>query len=168
MRCFLHRSITTKILVCLAAFLLVPCLELVAQEHLWAFESLDAGELRQSGNVSVKAGVKGSCIVSDGRSLMTVKESQRYADANVGFTITAWVNPYLKSRQSQMLVCKNQYSLDQREWGIMIDIDHRFRLYLWQGKWVTVDSDFEPYLGNGIWSALLCVQPVQTFGWTGG
>jgi len=39
-----------------------------------------------------------------------------------------------------MVAAKNRYSLGERQWSVMIDKDNRFRLYVYQGSWVTAES----------------------------
>ena len=70
----------------------------------------------------------------------------RFADAT--FSISAWVNPYAPGSGQQMIIAKNVYSAGQREWGLMIDKDNRFRFYLWRGGWKTVGSQTEPRPGH--------------------
>jgi hypothetical protein len=50
------------------------------------------------------------------------------------------VNPYRLSGVQQMVAAKNRYSLGDRQWSVMIDKDNRFRLYVYQGSWVTAES----------------------------
>lgn len=132
----------------LVVVLSLPPARLVAKDHHWGFDTLEIVGVSRSGNVSLKDGVKRNSIVFNGRSLLKVNGSQNFTKSGVGFTVTAWVNPYVKNGEQQMLACKNQYALNQREWGLMIDKDHKFRLYLWQGKWLTIDSDVQPKLGQ--------------------
>ncbi|WP_160168374.1 exo-alpha-sialidase [Novipirellula maiorica] len=93
-------------------------------------------------------GVQDRSLVFDGRSLLTVKDSAQRITGNQPFTLAIWVNPYKIGKTQQMIAARHQYSLDQRNWGWMIDKDKRFRLYVWQGKWVTVDCDKAPEPGH--------------------
>jgi hypothetical protein len=111
--------------------------------------SLDATEdFVRHGELKLADGVKGRSVVFDGGSLLTAKDSARLTSGEAGFTLTVWVNPYLLNHEQQMIVAKNCYSLDQRQWGLMIDKDNRFRLYVWQGKWATTDSPTLPQPGH--------------------
>ena len=123
-------------------------LPLTAEEQHWRFDSPSFSGLRPSSRVSLAEGVKGKSVVLGGGNLLKVSESHWPKTGSPEFTLTGWVNPYLNNGNQQMLACKNQYSLDQREWGVMIDKDGKFRLYLWQGKWVTVSSGVRPQLGH--------------------
>lgn len=123
--------------------LILPCLNLVADQS-WSLDSPDASEVHGHGNVSAADGVEGSSLVFDGDCLLKVKDSERLAGGETGFTLTAWVNPYRHSGEQQMIAAKNRYSLGERQWGVMIDKDNRFRLYLYQGDWVTADRSSQP------------------------
>lgn len=47
-----------------------------------------------------------------------------------------------------MIAAKNRYDQGEREWGVMIDQDGKFRLYLWQGGWTTVTAEALPKPGH--------------------
>jgi len=47
-----------------------------------------------------------------------------------------------------MVVGKNVYSANQREWGLMVDDDNRFRFYLRCDGWQTLESRTEPTPGR--------------------
>ena len=115
-------------------------LPLTAEEQHWRFDSPTFSGLRASSRVSLGEGVKGKSVVLGGGNLLKVRGSHWPKTGSPEFTLTGWVNPYANNGGQQILACKNQYSLDQREWSVMIDKDGNFRLYLWQGKWVTVSS----------------------------
>jgi hypothetical protein len=117
-------------------------------DQSWPLDSTDSTELRVHGNVSATNGVKGSSLVFDGNCLLKVKDSERLTGGESGFTLTAWVNPYRLSSGQQMIAAKNRYSLGERQWSVMIDKDNRFRLYVYQGSWVTADSSAQPKPGH--------------------
>jgi hypothetical protein len=100
------------------------------------------------GTFALADGTTGRSAVLDGESLLKVKDSERLTGGETGFTLTVWVNPYLLSGEQQMIAAKNRYSLGERQWGVMIDKDNRFRLYVWQGRWVTADSKTTPRPGH--------------------
>ena len=136
-------------LICLLVLLsCLPCTRISAQDYRWGLDTLGVAGLQPMGSIRLSDGVQGKSVAFDGQSLLKLKESETLTHSNVGFTLTAWVNPYRTGGGQQMLACKNQYALSQREWGLMIDKDHKFRLYVWQGKWVTVDSEIRPELGR--------------------
>jgi hypothetical protein len=132
----------------LIAVLIPPCPKLLAADQSWSLDSPDSSELHVHGNVSAADGVEGSSLVFDGTCLLNVKHSERLAGSEAGFTLTAWVNPYRLSGAQQMIAAKNRYSLSERQWSVMIDEDNRFRLYVYQGSWVTADSSASPKPGH--------------------
>ena len=128
--------------------LILPCPKLLAADVAWSLNSSESSELSVHGNVSAADGVKGSSLVFGGDCLLQVKDSERLAAGEAGFTLMAWVNPYRLSGEQQMIAAKNRYSLGERQWSVMIDKDNRFRLYVYQGSWVTADSSAQPNPGH--------------------
>ena len=132
--------------------MLIPCSAAGGMDLHWPLDSDDSSELTVLGTVTHTFGLtEGSTdrsAVFDGKSLIKVNDSERFCSGNRGFTFTAWVNPYLMRGDQQMLAAKNCYALDQREWGVMIDKDNRFRLYLWQDGWTTAASTVRPKPGS--------------------
>lgn len=92
------------------------------------------------GNASQVQGVAGQGIAFDGRSIFKIPKSEQATHGDEGFTVTMWVNPFALGRGQQMLIAKNRYSLDQREWGVMIDNDDQFRVYVRQDGWKTLEA----------------------------
>ncbi|MBA2113783.1 exo-alpha-sialidase [Bremerella alba] len=126
-----------------AAALLVTVPLLQAEEvsqpkYQWPMD--DHAGLAIQGNVTSAAGIAGESLVFEGESLATVKDSANYTDLADGYTIAFWVCPFFMNSDQQMLVGKNRYSLDQREWGVMIDRDRQLRAYLWQNGWKTIEA----------------------------
>lgn len=136
------------LLLLLHGLLALPCPVLRAADHVWPLDSNDSPQLLVHGNVTTASGVKGNSLVFDGVSLLKVKDSTRLASGETGFTLTAWVNPYQLGGEQQMIAAKNRYSLDERQWGVMIDKDQRFRLYVYQRGWVTADRQMPPKPGH--------------------
>ena len=120
--------------------LMLPCPKQVAADQSWSLDSPDSSELHVQGRISAADGVEGSSLVFNGDCLLKVKDSERLAGGEAGFTLTDWVNPYRLSGVQQMVAAKNRYSLGERQWSVMIDKDNRFRLYVYQGSWVTAES----------------------------
>ena len=153
----------------LMVFLFLPCSlsNLLAEDSFWALDSVDSLKFALHGEVAATVGVKNECQIFDGGSLLTVKDSSSFTGSEVGFTLTAWVNPYLLCEQQQMIVAKNRYSLDERQWGVMIDKDNRFRLYVWQGRWVTAECSAPPQPGR--WHQIgVVVRPTEAELWVNG
>lgn len=147
--------------------LFCPLPVLRAYDHSWSLDSLRTSELSVHGDIAAAAGVEGNSAVLDGASLLKVKDSERLASGEGGFALTAWVNPYLLGKQQQMIAAKNRYSLDERQWGVMIDKDNRFRLYVWQGKWATAEAKSTPRPGH--WYLIgVVVRPTDVELWVNG
>jgi len=149
------------------AVLMLSCQMLLAEDHSWPLNSVDSPELGVHGEVLAAPGVAGRSAVFDGASLPKVKDLERLTGGEAGFTLTAWVNPYLLGDQQQMIAAKNRYSLGERQWGVMIDKDNRFRLYVWQGEWATVGCSTRPQPGH--WHLIgVVVRPANAELWVNG
>ena len=144
-----------------------PLSVLRAADHSWSLDSQDSSEFTVRGELTRASGVEGKSAVFDGASLLRVKESERLTGGEAGFTLTVWVNPYLLDRKQQMIAAKNRYSLGERQWGVMIDKDKRFRLYVWQGRWATADAQTAPRPGH--WHLIgVVVRPASAELWVNG
>ncbi|MDP7016858.1 MAG: exo-alpha-sialidase, partial [Pirellulaceae bacterium] len=140
---------------------------LFASDRHWPLDSSDAPGVSVHGKIAQSPGVSGSSAVFSGESLIKFNESEALAAGEPGFTFTAWVNPYLLNRRQQMIAAKNRYSLNERQWGVMIDKDNRFRLYVWQERWVTADSTTPPRPGH--WRQIgVVVRPTAAELWVNG
>jgi hypothetical protein len=124
----------------------------------WTFESLEktaiadaAGEHTGSvhGRPALAPGVEGTSLKLDGaRDYISTPDAPDLSFTDATFSVAAWVNVYALNRGQQMIVAKNVYSADQREWGLMVDKDNRFRFYLRHGGWQTVGSQSVPEPGQ--------------------
>lgn len=126
----------------------------------WSFEGCEEGRIadlsgggregKLVGEPDLAEGAEGRCLRLDGlEDYVTVDEAGELDFSDATFSITAWVNVHALREDQQMIVAKNVYSADQREWGLMIDRDSRFRFYLWSAdQWQTVDSETVPELGQ--------------------
>ena len=137
-------------------------------DHHWALESpsSDGFEVR-GGEVAVVEGASGKSLALDGGCILHVKDSADFSEGRAGFTFTAWVNPYVLNHEQQMIAAKNRYSLNERQWGVMIDKDHRFRLYVWQDKWCTAEAATLPQPGHWHWVGVV-VRPDEAELWVNG
>lgn len=156
-----------KILTFLLYFLLTSPAAAEETEPVasWSLDSLEA--FQRHGKSNLVSGVEGKSVAFDGRSLLVAPDSAEWTSGDEGFTLTAWVNPYALHRDQQMIVAKNRYSLGERQWGVMIDADNQFRLYVWQGKWLTVESKVQPELGH--WHQVgIVVRPGSVELWVNG
>lgn len=113
-----------------------------------SLDEAGAAEWTIHGRAETVPGAEGAGLQLDGRSLIEVKDSAAIVPGAEGFSFTVWCNPFHGSDGQHMIVAKNRYSQGEREWGVMIDQDGKFRLYLWQGKWTTVEAKTAPKLGH--------------------
>lgn len=136
--------------------------------HHWPLESPASAQYAVRGaQVEAAQGVSDQSLALDGHSALELKNSHGLAEHDEGFTLVMWVNPYSLHGGQQMIAAKNRYSLDERQWGVMIDKDSRFRLYVWQGKWKTVEADKLPSVGH--WHLVgVVVRPGEAELWING
>ncbi len=138
-----------------------------AEPTRWTFDTSLASGQTLRGQASAVEGVEGRAQSLDGRSLFVVPDSDDHAPNDPGFTLTLWVAPYDPGNGQQMLAGKNSYSQNQREWGVMIDKDGRFRLYLWQDSWKTITAETRPRPGH--WHQVgVVVRPGEAELWVNG
>ena len=147
--------------------MIFTCSRILANEQSWLLDPDQLQGLSVHGQVTSDTGVDGRSLVLDGDSMLKVNASDELASGEPGFTLIAWVNPYSLSGEQQMLAAKNRYSLNERQWGVMIDKDNLFRLYVWQGRWETLESKVVPSLGH--WHQIgVVVRPGQAELWVNG
>lgn len=113
---------------------------------LWSLDQLHAGDLKIRGDAELSQGVVGKCLALNGDTVIEAKGFETALQSGE-FTFTIWVNPYSLNRGQQMIAAKNRYSLNEREWSLMVDRDGRFRLYVWQEGWHTADGPM-PKIGH--------------------
>jgi hypothetical protein len=158
---------TASIVLALAAVVSAKA-ALPEPDHHWALESPSSERYTIRGLEATSAeGVRGKSLAFDGHSALEVQDSADLTEGDAGFTLTIWVNPYSPGRQQQMIAAKNRYSLDERQWGVMIDTDGRFRLYVWQDQWDTADATTLPSPGR--WHLVgVVVRPGEAELWVDG
>ena len=136
-------------------------------DHYWPFESTASPAFAVRGSATEVEGVSQNCLRFDGNSLVVVNDSDALTERDDGFTFSIWVNPYAIGQDQQIIAAKNRYSLDQRQWGVMVDRDGLFRLYLWQGRWLTAGAASPPKPGH--WYQLgVVVRPSEAELWVNG
>ncbi len=119
---------------------------LQTQARDWPLENIqDTVVVRGTANNAT--GVVGQCLVFDGESLIELKESADLTGDS--FSVSLWFNPYDLTGGQQMLVGKNRYSKNQRQWSLTIEPDGKLKAHLQQGRWSTITCD-EP-LAAGRW-----------------
>ena len=99
------------------------------------------GAITAHGPVKRGEGVSGKSMVLDGRTVVELNESAALNDDRSGFTVSIWFNPYELTGDQQMLIGKNRYSLNERQWGLLIEPDGQLRAYLREGGWKTITGD---------------------------
>jgi hypothetical protein len=99
------------------------------------------------GTAKTAAGASAQSLVLDGASLIELKDSAKLATGS--FTASLWFNPYALDGEQQMIIGKNRYSLNERQWGLAIEPDGHLKAYLHQNGWSTI-SCAEP-LKAGSW-----------------
>ncbi len=140
---------------------------MIAGEHSWPLDASREPGGMVVGKLTQAAGVEGGSLVFDGSTLLKVKNSADLAGAESGFTLTAWVNPYRLTGRQQVIAAKNRYALNERQWAVMMDKDNRFRLYVWQGSWVTTGSKKLPQAGH--WHLIgVVIRPATAQLWVNG
>ena len=119
-------------------------------DQTWPLDSDSSKQLRQKGGSATETdGVRNKSLVLSGKSLLEVKDSASIPNSQKPFTLVVWFNPYNLDRGQQMIAAKNRYSLNEREWGVMVDRDQKLRLYVHQGSWKTAHA--EAALKTGHW-----------------
>ena len=140
--------------LCMLLILVLPGFDspLLAEQpepaQRWSLDDADSDAWTVYGKVTGAAGVQEQSLMFDGHSLVEFNDSTTLTYGDAGFTLLAWVNPYALNHTQQMVIGKNRYALNEREWGVMIDADNRFRLYVWQGKWITIGASNSPRPGH--------------------
>ncbi len=126
----------------------------------WSFDQRDGGRVQDGsgnehhgktlGDPVFAEGVRGQSLRLHGRvDYVAVADAEDLDFSDATFSVAAWVNVYTRRGDQQMIVGKNVYSANQREWGLMVDADWRFRFYLQHDKrWNTVQSQTVPVLGQ--------------------
>lgn len=118
-----------------------------AMAEVWSLDALDAS-IQVHGRSKSTPGAVAQSLVLDGDSVIELKNSNALA-SDASFTVSVWFNPYQLSGSQQMIVGKNRYSLNERQWGITIEPDGKLRAHLQQKRW----------------SEISCAQPLQAGHW---
>ncbi len=142
--------------------------ESAAVERQWSLDTTTHPDFTVTGGAAVSApGVLDQAVALDGAAVLELKHSTAATHHAKGFTCALWVNPYATDNGQQMIVAKNRYSLNEREWGLMIDRDGRYTLYVRQEGWRTLASDSRPTLGK--WQHVaVAISPAQAELWVDG
>mgnify|MGYP000961320971 CR=1 FL=1 len=114
----------------------------------WPLDDLRASDWTLHGEAERIAGAKGNALRLDGSGVIELQDSAKLSYGPEGFTFTVWCNPLLLHGGQRMIAAKNRYSKNEREWGVMVDDDGRFRLYVQQSGWRTVTAKTLPKAGH--------------------
>lgn len=123
-------------------------LGVVAQAAHWPMETSAPAGFTVRGRPELVDGAEGKALLLHGSEVLEVKDSAALGHEAAGFSLSVWVNPIASGQGQQMVAGKNRYSANEREWGVMLDADGLFRLYVWQGAWKTVGHPQPPTLGR--------------------
>ncbi len=113
----------------------------------WPLDRLDEAGLRLQGEATAISGVQNQALQLDGHSVLELADSAALGSAG-DFTFSVWCNPLRLRDGQRMIAAKNRYSRGEREWGVMVDADGHFRLYVQQNGWRTVTAKTEPKPGH--------------------
>ena len=119
-----------------------------AAPNHWPLEDSHDRALTLHGRAESVAGVRGQALALDGKSLVEINPSAGLNPDEAGFTLVVWANAFAPGGEQQIIAAKNRYSLGEREWGVMVDRDGKFRLYVEQGGWKTVTAATAPQPGR--------------------
>lgn len=118
----------------------------------WSLNAIDDSVLLR-GQAHSGPGVSGASLFLDGESLVELKASEKLGSAPV--TLALWFNPYELNQGQQMLIGKNRYSRNQRQWSITIEPDGRLKAHFWQSGWKTILSKEPLKAGTWYWVVLV-------------
>jgi hypothetical protein len=121
-------------------------LSIACMAEVWPLDAFTES-LIVHGAAQNAVGVSSQSLRLDGSSLVELKDSARLASGL--FTVSLWFNPYALEGEQQMLIGKNRYSLNERQWGITIEPDVHLKGFLQQGGWSTI----------------VCAEPLKAGSW---
>jgi hypothetical protein len=128
--------------------LVVASITASADDRLWNLDTPASGDILVRGDATVVTGVDRGALSLDGHSLVELQDSAKLHVGDTGITFLVWVNPFAIGDEKRMIAAKNRYGKGEREWGVMIDDDGKYRLYLWQGTWKTITARLTPSGGH--------------------
>ncbi|MGK0185442.1 MAG: hypothetical protein ACI9R3_001220 [Verrucomicrobiales bacterium] len=127
--------INTKRITALFAATLIAASFTFAAEQLahWSLDEATDGVVPDStGNhpavaedtLEKSSGAVAGSILFDGRSdALVVKDAAEFSFPEATFSITVWVNAHATHKGEQMIVGKNHYRANEREWGLLLDAE---------------------------------------------
>ncbi len=125
---------------------------------LWTFDHIEGTSVPDilgnhpgtiSGSPKQAAGVDGQSLVFAGaKDCVSVPDAPELSFVNAVFSLSAWVNVYAMDRGQQIVIGKNNYAAERREWSLMVDKDNRFGFYLYDKRWRSLGSKTKPEPGQ--------------------
>jgi len=155
-----HSALLLSSLAMLSAVGLAAGVEPMAH---WPFDRIENGQTPEStgrhpgvlsGQVALADGVDGKSFrfntlaYGPNQGHVAVADAPAFHFPEGTFTLAAWVNPYVPRRGQRMIVAKNDYAANHRQWGLMIDQDDTFAFYVWNQGWQTLRSTTKPTPGQ--------------------
>ncbi|MBD3175756.1 MAG: hypothetical protein GF320_11285, partial [Armatimonadia bacterium] len=120
----------------------------------WSFDGQPINGPEWHGEAAIVPGVRGDALGLDGATAYAAFEGPTGVEfANAEFSVSVWVNPYVRTGGQQMVLAKSVYALNQREWSLLLEPDGRAGFYLRRDGWLTATS--EDALPLGHWSHLV-------------
>ncbi|WP_047812702.1 LamG-like jellyroll fold domain-containing protein [Rhodopirellula islandica] len=142
----------------LSLFVSVPVLTVASEPVRWSADSTQSSVVATHGKAEIGAGIEGESWLLNGQTVLEPQGARDVLETGE-HSIVVWVNPYRLDSGQQIIAAKNRYSLDEREWSLMLDRNHRFSLYVHQNGWRTISGPV-PELGH--WYQLcLVMKPDQ-------
>ena len=125
----------------------------------FSFDSGLSDQAEWFGDHEEAEGVVGRSVMIRGNSLLRLADIDHLSTHNrekrgdveiacLPVSCSMWVNVHRLNGDQQMLAAKNVYSLDEREWSLMIDSDGQFALYVYQDGWKIARSKVSPTPGR--------------------
>jgi hypothetical protein len=91
---------------------------------------------------------EGKALLLDGKDdVFEVPDTKAFDFSHGSFAVSAWIRVGALGRGQQMIVGKNVYERNQREWGLMIDQDDLPTLYVRARDWRIVKARTKPTPG---------------------
>lgn len=120
-------------------------------------ESLDGrpgAALTAHGSLTWAAGIDGRSWLGNGTDAwLSTPDAPEFDFTSGAFSICVWVNPHRLPTDQEMLVGKNCYALNQREWGLLLEPGGRAAFYLRRDGWKTVTARTAAWPGK--WTHLV-------------
>ncbi|WDQ17259.1 LamG-like jellyroll fold domain-containing protein [Rhodopirellula sp. P2] len=132
--------------ILLSLFVSVPVLTIASEPVRWSADSTQSSVVATHGKAGIGTGIDGKSWLLNGQTVLTPQDANSVLEAGE-YSLVVWVNPYRLSSDQQIIAAKNRYSLDEREWSLMLDRNHRFSLYVHQNGWQTISGPV-PELGH--------------------